>query len=79
MNIFGTSKMKVISRSKTQSKDGQNTYYKLGVLVGSEVGMISCSKEIYDFVENEKTYDFETVYNDGFKSFRLNSVLPTAK
>ncbi len=79
MNITGTTKLAVISKSTSQSKDGQNTYYKLGVLSGSEAGMISCSKDIFDVAETGKSYEFETVYNDAYKSFRLNRLLTVSK
>lgn len=74
MNIIGQCKIKVISKTHSTNKEG-NTFYKLGVLSGSEVGMISCSEEIYNSVEVDKMYDFVTVYNDSYKSFRLNSVV----
>ena len=51
MTILGTSKISVISKVKTPSKDGNTTYYKLGCLVGSEAGMLSCSEDIYNEVE----------------------------
>lgn len=75
MKIYGTSTMKVISKSTTKSKDGQNTYYKLGVLIGSEAGMISCSEEIYNLVQENGTYNFGTVYDDSYKSFRIYNVI----
>lgn len=75
MTILGTSKISVVSKVKTPSKDGNTTYYKLGCLVGSEAGMLSCSEDIYNEVEIGKTYDFETLYNDSYKSFRLNHVI----
>lgn len=79
MTILGNSKIKVISKTTSRSKDGQNTYYKLGVLVGSEAGMLSCPQDIYESVEINKDYEFETAYNDQYKTFRLNRVLMSVK
>ena len=79
MNIYGTSKMTVISKDKQKSKDGTKDYYKLGVLIGSEAGMISCPEEVSKLVEVGKTYDFTTAYNDQYKSFRLTDALPCGK
>ena len=79
MNIKGTSNMKVIAKTTTSSKDGKNTYFKLGIMVGSECGMISCSEDIYKQVEEGKSYTFETAYNDQYKSFRLSELLSASK
>lgn len=79
MTIYGTSEIMVISKSSEPSKDGTKTYYRLAVLAGTEAGMLPCSKELYDSVKVGETYDFETAYNDTYKSFRLNRLLTAAK
>jgi hypothetical protein len=79
MTILGTSKLTVISKQSTPSKDGTQTYFKLGVLVGSEAGMLSCNEDIFKTAETGKTYEAETAYNDTYKTFRLNRLLTSVK
>lgn len=69
-------KVRVLAKDATASKDGQSTYYKLAVLVGSECGNISCSKEVYDEVIADKLYSFKAIYNDQYKSFKLDVAEP---
>lgn len=76
MKIYGQTKAKVLSKAEpTKSRDGQSTYYKLGIQVGSECGMVSVNADIYDFVLTDNPYIFETVYDDQYKSFRFNRLL----
>ena len=79
MNITTSTKLTIMTKTATPSKDGTNTYYKLGVVSGSECGMVSCNKDIYEAVEQAKTYDFEAVFNDQYKTFRLNRLLGACK
>lgn len=79
MNVTGISKLLIMTKTATPSKDGDNMYYKLGVVSGTECGMISCNKEIYDAVEQAKTYEFETAFNDQYKTFRLSRLLGACK
>ena len=66
--------VKVLAKEATTSKDGQNEYYKLAVLIGSECGNISCSKDVFDSVAPDKKYTLCATYNDQYKSFKLDMV-----
>lgn len=79
MNINGTSTIMVLTKFKTTSADGAKEYPKLSILVGNEAGTMSCSEDVYKAVEMGKTYLFETIYNDVYKSFRLSRVLQAVK
>ena len=79
MKITTTGKFTIMTKTSTPSADGTKTYYKLGIVAGSECGMISASREIFDSVAIGKTYDFETVYNDQYKSFQLSRLLGASK
>lgn len=79
MNIRGISVMTVLTKFTTDSADGTKKYPKLSVLIGNEAGTLSCSEEIYNTVETGKKYEFETTYNDTYKSFKLSRVLQVAK
>lgn len=79
MNIASTGKITVISKIATPSKDGTKKYHKLGILTGSEAGMLSCSEEIHNVVEVGRTYEVEYVFNDQYNSFRINRMLSVAK
>lgn len=76
MKITGISRMTVLTKNETKSKDGQNTYYKLGVMCLDDVGMISCNEAVYKNVEAGNIYDFETTYNDQYKSFSVSNCRP---
>lgn len=65
-------KVRVLAKDATASKDGQSTYYKLAVLIGSECGNVSCSKEVYDTVEPDGLYNVDATYNDAYKSFKFD-------
>ena len=67
--------VRVLAKEATQSKDGQNTYYKATVLIGTEAGSVSCSKDVYDLIENDKTYDMSAVYNSEYKTFKFENVV----
>ena len=69
-----TQNVRVLAKEATPSKDGQNTYYKATVLIGTEAGSISCTKEVYDLVENDKTYDLTATYNSEYKTFKFEQV-----
>ena len=75
MRVIGTSKLTVLSKMENKSQDGTKTYYKLGVLSGSEAGMVSCSEEIFGQVKEGTSYIFDTVYNDQYKSFNLSRLV----
>lgn len=76
MKIVSTVKnVKVLAKEATQSKDGNNTYYKLAVLCGSECGNVSCSKEVFDAVVPDKSFDIVATYNDQYKSFKFDGVV----
>ena len=66
--------VRVLAKESTSSKDGQNTYYKAAVLIGTEAGSISCTKEVFDFIENDKTYDMSAVFNSEYKTFKFEKV-----
>ena len=66
--------VKVLTKDLTKSQDGQNTYYKIGIMSGSELGNVSCSKDVFDFVEQDKTYDLSATYNTEYKSFKFDKV-----
>ena len=72
------SNVKVLAKEATKSKDGQNEYYKLAVLIGAECGNLSCSKEVFDTVTADNTYNIGATYNDQYKSFKLDTVIPFA-
>lgn len=69
-------KVRVLAKEATPSKDGQSTYYKLAVLLGTECGNLSCSKEVYDEVIPDKLYTVKATYNDQYKSFKLDVAEP---
>lgn len=75
-----TQNVRVLAKEATPSKDGQNTYYKVTTLIGTEAGSISCTKDVYDLVENDKTYDLTATYNSEYKTFKFEQVakMPTA-
>lgn len=79
MNIIGVSKINVLTKFKTESADGTKKFPKLSILVGNEAGTISCSEEVFNAVEAGKAYEFETAYNDVYKSFKLSRVLQAVK
>lgn len=66
--------VKVLAKEATLSSDGKNTYYKLAVLVGAEAGNVSCSKEVYNLVETDKSYDLSAVFNSEYKTFKFEKV-----
>lgn len=70
--------VRVLAKETTKSKDGSNEYYKLAVLVGAECGNLSCSKDVYDCVEADHKYTLGGTYNDQYKSFKLDTVVPVA-
>lgn len=68
--------VKVLAKEATTSKDGQNEYYKLAVLIGSECGNVSCTKDVFDNVVADQKYTIGATYNDQYKSFKLDTVVP---
>lgn len=78
MKIYTTFEALVLATTSTQSKDGQNTYYKASLmdLISKEAGSISCSKEVADMVEPMTEYKctatFDNTYNP--PSFRITMV-----
>ena len=77
MNInFGATKGLVVGKKTTQSKDGNNIYYKLSIVIDEEAGMVSCSQEVYDFVESMKQYNMYFSYNETYKSLSLKRIVP---
>lgn len=70
--------VKVLAKESTMSKDGQNEYYKLAVLIGAECGNLSCSKDVFDNVVPDQKYTIGATYNDQYKSFRLDTIVPVA-
>lgn len=70
--------VKVLAKEATTSKDGQNEYYKLAVLIGSECGNVSCTKDVFDNVATDQKYTIGATYNDQYKSFKLDTVIPVA-
>lgn len=77
MNIeFGATKGLVVGKKTTQSKDGNNTYYKLSIVIDDEAGMFSCSQEVYDHVTPMKQYNMYFLYNEIYKSLSLKRIVP---
>lgn len=72
--VMTASNVKVLTKDATLSQDGQNTYYKIGIMNGSELGTVSCSKDVYESVGLEEVYDLTGVYNSEYKSFKFEKV-----
>lgn len=66
--------VKVLTKESTKSQDGNSTYYKIGIMSGSELGNMSCSKDVFDMVETDKAYDIAATYNSEYKSFKFEKV-----
>lgn len=79
MKYVNVTRLKVITKFKQPSADGAKQYPKLSVLSGFEAGTIGCSEDIYNAVADGATYDFESVYDDKYGSFKLSRILKEVK
>lgn len=79
MKYKNVTRLAVIAKFKQPSADGTKFYPKLSVLSGYEAGTIGCSEEIFAGVVEGKTYDFESVFDDKYESFRLSRIIGEAK
>ena len=66
--------VKVLTKESTKTQDGNSTYYKIGIMSGSELGNMSCSKDVFDIVETDKSYDISATYNSEYKSFKFEKI-----
>ena len=61
----------------SKSKDGKATYWKLGVMIGSTVGMVKCNDDVAEIVKPNGVYDLEATYDDTYEtvSYKFTRVL----
>lgn len=77
MKILNTTKLAVVGKAEpTQSRDGNNTYYRVACLQNGQACNLSVSEEVYfaipsGFVEVE----FETSYDDKYQSYKVERLL----
>ncbi len=78
MKIYTSFEALVLATISTQSKDGQNTYYKASLmdLISKEAGSISCSKEVADMIKPMMEYKCTAVFDNTYNppSFRITMV-----
>lgn len=85
MKVYTTFNALVLSTVATQSKDGQNTYYKASLmdLLSNEAGSLSCTKEVADMIVPMTKCECRAVYDNTYSpaSFRITHVaqLPEGK
>lgn len=73
MKIKVTFDSRIVGKNKTKSQDGKNTYYKIAIVTPEGMaGNVSCEEEVYDLVKDLMTYEFSAIYNDEYKSFKVN-------
>ena len=77
MKILNTTQLAVVGKAEpTQSRDGNNTYYRIACLQNGQACNLSVSEEVYfaipsGFVEVE----LETSYDDKYQSFKVERLL----
>ena len=76
MKINNATRLKVVAKFKQPSKDGTQQYPKISVLSGYEAGTLGC---VVEAVTENATYDFATIYDTEYKSFKLAGVIKEVK
>ncbi|MCL2717160.1 MAG: hypothetical protein FWE14_00035 [Lachnospiraceae bacterium] len=77
MNVTVSAKISVVTKPEpTLSKDGKSTFYKIGIISGSEVGMLNCSEDVFNKVEPGKEFEVLGHYSTDYKSLRLVNAFP---
>lgn len=74
MKITNSTKVKVLAKTSRKADNG-NTYYNIAIMCGSEAGNISCSKDVFEEVQEMSDYILETEFNDAYNSFKATRVL----
>ena len=75
MTLTFNAKMLVISKNENESRDGKSMYYNLAVVQNGQAGNISCTKEVYDLInELMREVELQLTYNDEYKSLRITGV-----
>ena len=79
MKINNATRLKVVAKFKQPSKDGTQQYPKISVLSGYEAGTLGCVEDVFEAVTENATYDFATIYDTEYKSFKLAGVIKEVK
>lgn len=79
--IQNVTKLVVIKKiSNSWEKDGKSgKNFKLIVLQGDNSETFSCTEDVLNSVEEFKEYDFVTVYNKDYESFRIVGLIDNKK
>lgn len=77
MKVKSVAVGRVISKDfNVSQKDNTTKYYNLGCQIEKELGMISCTEEVYNYVVEGVMYDLICLYSDGkYTSFRVVSAV----
>ena len=74
MKVLNSTRVKVLAR-KHRVADNGKIYYNIAIMSSGEAGNISCSKDVYDEVQEMQDYNLETEFNSEYGSFRATRVL----
>lgn len=77
MKILNTTQITVVGKAEpTQSRDGNNTYYKIACLQNGQACNLSVSEEVYYAIPNGFVeVELETSYDDKYQSFKVERLL----
>lgn len=77
MKILNTTQLAVVGKAEpTQSRDGNNTYYKVACLQNGQACNLSVSEDVYFAIPNGFVeVELETYYDDKYQSFKVERLL----
>lgn len=75
MKITNKTSVLVLAKKETPGlKNPSQKYYSLVIMQDADAGSISCTKEVFDAVEDGKVNVLDTEYNQKYESFRAVGV-----